>query len=298
MSEQPSIQQLPTVSPEALAEIDFSPPVEWDEPEPIHPGALLAVEPFIEALAPGPFQDYIQDVSVRMSSPADGICMALTVAVGAIIGTRCGIKPKRADDWLVVPNLFGAYIAPPGRKKTAALKAATRFLDALEAEAELKYSEAERQYKAEYAEYKALEAGIEADMKSAARPQKSRYGGDGKNAVNHDMEALKARHANLQEPPKPVRTRWQTNNATVEKLHELCKENPRGVLLMRDELAGWLAQLDQAGHEQDRAFYLEGWNGTGRFDYDRIGRGTVSAKTVCLSVLGGIQPDKLREYLK
>lgn len=237
------------------------------------------------------------DVAERMSSPPDGVYVAMTVVIGAVVGTRCSIKPKRSDDWRVVPNLFGAYIAPPGRKKTAALKAATRFLDELEGDAEQKYTEAERQYKAEYAEYKAMEAGIEADMKAAARPQKSRYVGDGK-AVNHDMESLKLKHSNLQEPPKPVRTRRQTNNATVEKLHELCKENPTGILLMRDELAGWLAQLDQAGHEQDRAFYLEGWNGTGRFDYDRIGRGTVSAKTVCLSVLGGIQPDKLREYLK
>lgn len=115
---------------------------------------------------------------------------------------------------------------------------------------------------------------------------------------NHDIESLKAELVNLQEPPKPVRARRQTNNATVEKLHELCKENPRGILLVRDELAGWLAQIDQAGNEQDRAFYLEGWNGTGRFDLDRIGRGTVSAKNVCISVLGSIQPEKLRDYLK
>lgn len=115
--------------------------------------------------------------------------------------------------------------------------------------------------------------------------------------MNHDMESLKTELANLVEPPKPVRTRWQTNNATVEKLHELCRDNPRGVLQSRDELSGWLAQIDQAGNEQDRAFYLEGWNGTGRFDLDRIGRGTVSAKLVCISVLGNIQPEKLSAYL-
>lgn len=116
--------------------------------------------------------------------------------------------------------------------------------------------------------------------------------------MNHDMESLKKELTNLQEPPKPTRTRRVTNNATVEKLHELCKENPRGLLQLRDELVGFLAQIDQPGHEQDRAFYLEAWNGDGRFDSDRIGRGTTSAPQVCVSVLGNIQPDKLREYLK
>jgi putative DNA primase/helicase len=116
--------------------------------------------------------------------------------------------------------------------------------------------------------------------------------------MNHDMESLKLELAELQEPPKPTRTRRVTNNATVEKLHELCKENPRGLLQLRDELVGFLAQIDQPGHEQDRAFYLEAANGDGRFDSDRIGRGTTSAPLVCVSVLGNIQPDKLREYLK
>jgi len=116
--------------------------------------------------------------------------------------------------------------------------------------------------------------------------------------MNHDMESLKLELSGLQEPPKPTRTRRATNNATVEKLHELCKENPRGLLQLRDELVGFLAQLDQPGHEQDRAFYLELWNGDGRFDKDTIGRGTTSASHLCGSVLGNIQPDKLRDYLK
>jgi hypothetical protein len=35
---------------------------------------------------------------------------------------------------------------------------------------------------------------------------------------------------------------------------------------LRDELIGLLAGLDKEGKEEDRAFYLEGFNGTGSYD--------------------------------
>ncbi len=51
------------------------------------------------------------------------------------------------------------------------------------------------------------------------------------------------------------------NDATVEKLGELLNENPNGLLLFRDELAGLLRTMEREGHENDRAFYCEAWDG-------------------------------------
>lgn len=84
----------------------------------------------------------------------------------------------------------------------------------------------------------------------------------------------------------------------MEKLLELLKANPRGLLVYRDELSGWLRSLDKAGRETDRAFYLECWNGDGEFTQDRIGRGTVHAQGLCLSMFGTIQPGKLTSYIE
>src|SRR4030095_2121231 len=61
---------------------------------------------------------------------------------------------------------------------------------------------------------------------------------------------------------------------------------------------GLLASWDREGREGDRAFFLEGWNGTGGFDTDRIGRGSILIPNLCVSIFGGIQPDKLTEYLE
>jgi hypothetical protein len=78
---------------------------------------------------------------------------------------------------------------------------------------------------------------------------------------------------------------------------ELLIDNPDGLLLYRDELTGWLRSLDKAGHEAARAFYLEAWNGDGSHEVDRIGRGSLFVKAVCVSILGGIQPGPLSSYV-
>ena len=98
-------------------------------------------------------------------------------------------------------------------------------------------------------------------------------------------------------PPTPSARRLIVGDATAEKLHEIMAANPAGVLVVRDELTGWLAQLDKPGREGERAFVLTCWNGDDSFTYDRITRGTVHAKHVCMSLIGGIQPGRLRSYL-
>jgi hypothetical protein len=91
--------------------------------------------------------------------------------------------------------------------------------------------------------------------------------------------------------------RYTTNDTTVEKLGILLKENPRGMLLYRDELAGWMRSLEKHGKEGDREFYLETWDGNGPHTSDRIGRGTTETPALCLSIFGGMQPAKLEKYV-
>jgi len=56
------------------------------------------------------------------------------------------------------------------------------------------------------------------------------------------------------------------------------------MLVLRDELSGWLRALDKPGREGDREFYLEAWNGTGSYTVDRIGRGTIHIPTLTLGL--------------
>ncbi|WP_345097238.1 DUF3987 domain-containing protein, partial [Bartonella acomydis] len=83
------------------------------------------------------------------------------------------------------------------------------------------------------------------------------------------------------------------NDVTVEKLGELLKENPRGLLMVRDELSGFLTDMERKEYQTDRAFYLTAFNGDDQFTYDRIGRGTIFIPHVTLSMIGGIQPSRI-----
>ena len=74
-------------------------------------------------------------------------------------------------------------------------------------------------------------------------------------------------------------------------------ENPNGLLVFRDEMSGFLRTIDNEQRPNDRAFYLEGFNGTGSYRYDRIGRGTVDIDHMVISLLGTIQPGRYAAYI-
>ena len=63
--------------------------------------------------------------------------------------------------------------------------------------------------------------------------------------------------------PRPVQTRCLVGNVTTESLQPILDENPRGVLMIRNELSGLVAGLNQYKQGgDDRQFYLDLWDGT------------------------------------
>ena len=56
-------------------------------------------------------------------------------ALGAILGRKIAIKPQMKTDWIEIPNIWGAFIGPPGMLKSPAMNEALRPIHRLEAEA-------------------------------------------------------------------------------------------------------------------------------------------------------------------
>jgi putative DNA primase/helicase len=247
---------------------------------------LLPVEKFHPDLLPDVLRPWAVDAAHRMDdAPLDFFAVGIVVALGALIGNRASVQPKRHDNWTVVPNLWGGGIGRPATLKTPKLKEAMKFSRHLEAEAYKSFEEALVDYN----------AGEEAD-----RFHKKAMESDLKKAAKVDREKAKSMLLAMQDDGEqaPVRRRYIVADATIEKLGELLKDNPTGLLMFRDELTGWLTALDREGREQDRAFYLEAWNGNSSYSWDRIGRGTTYIPHVVISVLGGIQPAKLYPYVR
>ena len=276
----------------AIAVLDGSPVTEdakkqWPDPLPIA-SDLPPAPPFeADVLLPHSLAEFVKDEADRMCAAPDFVAAALIVAIGAVIGTKCAIKPKRRDDWIVTPNLYGGVVGDPSAKKSPTIGTVMNFLNRLEVrEAEL-LEEKLKTYQAEMAAFEAHESAIKANMKKAATGKPDM---DKMRAAQHDLESL-------EKPEEPIARRFKSNDATVEKLGDILSKNPIGLLVFRDELMGLLASWEREGREGDKAFYLEGWNGTGSFTIDRIGRGSQFIKSLCLSVFGGIQPDLLERYL-
>ena len=294
--------------------------------------ALLPVPPLDPELIPDAFRGWIADTAYRMQCPIDFCAVGAIGILAAVVGAGIGIKPKRKDDWLIVPNLWGGVIGPPSKKKTPALAEMVKALGRLEKLA----ADGTQQAKATATdpETKVIQKLLDAELKEAIQADRlakrtdsmaEAYADATGVDVSYDegsndttvsakrktssrqprphpptrsVAEIKREMANLTAPPPSnLQERFRTNDATIEALHDLLSTNRRGILVFRDELVGLLRGWDKQGREQDRGFYLEAWNGQGNFPLDRITRGHVICDNMCVSILGGTQPDKVRNYL-
>jgi hypothetical protein len=262
---------------------------EWEDPAPL-PEGLPPVAALDPAMLPEPLRGWIMDVSERMQIPPDFAAAGAVVVAGSLIGRKIAIHPKRHDDWLVVPNLWGAVVGRPSLMKSPALTEVMKPLARLIAEAYEAYQDAMLAYETDIMVAEATKAAFKDELKKAAREA-------AKSGNRSKLDEIARRGQDAEGPEEPVLRRYKTEDATVEKISEILLENPRGILVHRDELSGWLRNLDKQGREGDRAFYLESWNGTGSFDVDRIGRGSLHVPALCLSILGSIQPGPLSTYV-
>lgn len=256
---------------------------EWPEPIPL-PDALPVVEAFEPALLPDAFRPWVEDIADRMQCPPDFPAIGAMVTLSAVVGRQMTIRPKRRDDWAVVPNLWGGVVGRSGIMKSPAVSETLKPLHALEAQAREEYTATLQDYEATKLVAEGEKRHAQDEIKKAIREQK-------------DPTTL-AKELTSPETSEPARRRYLVNDTTVEKLGEILNANPRGVLLFRDELTGFLRMLDREGCEGSRAFYLEAWNGAGGFTFDRIGRGTIDIEAACVSILGGIQPGPLSAYMR
>jgi len=206
--------------------------LEWPEPEPL-PRALVAVDAFDDAWLPETVRPWIVDISERIQCPPDFPAVGAMVSLANTLGRKIAVRPKQYDDWMEVPNLWGAVVGRPGIMKSPALAESMRPLNRLAMDAQKQHQEAidtaESGTEIRAANIKALRS----DLVKACKEKDTKSADD----IAAEMNALKA-----DDETEPCR-RFKVNDATVEKLGELLAENPNGLLMFRDELVGWLRAL-------------------------------------------------------
>ena len=93
-------------------------------------------------------------------------------------------------------------------------------------------------------------------------------------------------------------SRCVASDTTVEAFVGILEDNPRGLLVYKDELAGWVRSMDQykGGKGSDRQHWLSFWSGDEVVvdRKSRMGEPIIVAKPF-VSLFGGIQPAMLGE---
>ena len=169
-------------------------PEPWPEPEPL-PTALPPVDPFAADLLPDALRPWIGDIAERMQCPPDYPAVGAMVTLSSVVGRQVGIRPKRHDDWTVVPNLWGCVVGRPSLLKTPALQEPIGMVEVLEAMARKAHEDAERDH--------AADALVAEANKTVAKNKVAKAVKEGNTALAHALAAEVA-----VDPDPPVR-RWR-----------------------------------------------------------------------------------------
>lgn len=163
-------------------------------------------------------------------APIDYVSVSLLALVGGLLGNRR--RPLAGAGWEEPPTLFAALVGDPSSGKSPASSAVMSLVNGEEASLDADYRHRLR----EYEEAKLAADAIMAAHKSAARE-----------AMRANPELATAIPVALpegfREPMKPFLKRIVVRDSTIERLATLSAENPAGLILHRDELAGLFASL-------------------------------------------------------
>lgn len=253
------------------------------------PNLALAVADTLPApglpldLFAGRWADWVMRAAQRAGSPPDYVALSLLVVVGATIGNARWASPW--DGWEHPPIIWGACIGNPSAGKSPGIEAATGPLDKLAGELNDDWEERLRDHRTQAQAAKETRKRWEQDVAAAV-----------KNGVPPPTEPIGAR-----DPTQPRKRRVYTNDPTVEAARDMSAANPRGLLLHRDELAGWLASMGKYGNGNagaDRGFWLQSYEGK-RWSSDRVkdGDDAPDVPHLTVGILGAFQPDRLASAL-
>ena len=231
-----------------------------------HPTPLEATAFPVDAM-PAPCRPLIEEATASLGCAPELVALPMLATLSSAIGTSRVVEIK--GGWREWPALFLAVVAPPGAMKTPAAKVAKK--PAFERQRELgkAYLQEKEDWQRETREWEV-----------------------------ERRDAQKAGEPAPEQPEAPSMGRCWASDTTVEALVGILEDNPRGLFVYRDELAGWVRSMDQykGGKGSDRQHWLNLWS-TDEVVVDRksrMGEPIILAKPF-VSLFGGIQPAMLDE---
>jgi hypothetical protein len=227
--------------------------------------------PFPVEHLPEPVQSLVREGAEALACDPCFVALPALAVVAGLIGNARTVRVKPGWDepsvvWAAVVADSGTVKSPAARLALAPVyRAQRRLLD---------------QHKAALLAWEAVKAAHEKASKAFAK------------GAGPDPGPL---------PDKPVCRRLVCGDITIERLTEILQENPRGILVHRDELAGWVGSFARYRGKSGGSD-LPAWLEMHRAEtviVDRKGddRKTVFVPRAAVSVGGSIQPGTLARVL-
>ena len=255
--------------------------VDWPEPAPRFLRTTLPPPPALplEDVFPEKWARWITEAADAKSAPPDYVMAGLLATVGAAIGNSRWAAPWAG--WSEPPIIWTMLIGAPSSNKSPALDAVLLPLKSIEREI---------RQRAE------VEIAAWRDRSEVAKIAHSSWKEATKAALKEGTQ-VPVKPAEADPGPEPHLPCLSVADSTVERLAVILARQPRGTLMARDELSGWLLGMTRyAGGGSDRPFWLEAYGGRG-YRVERMGRGPVYIDRLTVGVTGSIQPDRLRSLL-
>jgi len=250
---------------EALADA-----AELVKPEPEAPG-ILPYLPFPVDALPEPVRSFATKAARALGCDVSFVALPLLAGLASAIGNTRRIQLKRG--WTEPAIVWAVIVGDSGTLKSPALELALRPIRRRQREAMKRHTRAMEEYAPDLAHY-------ERELTTWKR---------GKDDNDPPTK-----------PAEPVPDRCYCDDITIEALAGLLVNQPRGLLLVRDELAGWLAGFDRyaQGKGGDVAKWLEVFGGRPVVVDRKSGNPrTIYIPQAAVSIAGGIQPETLRRAL-
>lgn len=218
--------------------------------------------------------------AAAMSAPVDFLAAALLAGVSTAIGNAVEVEIK--SGYRQPAAIWCMVVGGPSSKKSPPLRLVTKTLAKLE-------SMYEPLYKAAMADWER--------KKSLADMKRKEWDGMIKKLIAAGEPTPNEMPDDCLAPPEPTRRRIILNDVTIEAFMRTQARSPRGFMLYRDELTGWLKSMDRySSGSGERGAWLESYD-AGPFSMDRVkddGK-AVKVDKVYSPILGGIQPERLME---
>ena len=224
-------------------------------------------QPFPTDTLPALLAEFVRQASQSIQCDESMIVTPLRAAVAGAIGNtrQVEIKHGRYEPSI----LWAVIIAQSGERKSPAFRQVENFFQKVVIRSRETYQDEMTRFKKRQAEYK------------------------------RDLDLWKRSKGDYpEEPIEPTESRYIIGDTTAEAAAHLLSQNSRGLILMRDELAGFFNSFGQyKSGNADSPFWLQCYDG-GFYSVDRRGRKDASYVQRCsVSIAGTIQPETMRRFL-